>query len=179
MKQPNLGYADVKLNFACMHPAGCARRASLCDYHDLCVLCKQIPRRFHSKKFFPAQSFEPSDPDLLRFATARSSQDLAFFHCSTLLCGRHQQVNQAFQKQVCLGEFSIHLLDWHAPAKHQAFPSNLPTKYYPDPVMRNFSAQIGTGSYIFLDTNIFKDIKFETKTFSEEIFKLGNFRSFP
>ena len=24
MKQPNLGYADVKLNFACMHPAGCA-----------------------------------------------------------------------------------------------------------------------------------------------------------
>ena len=128
-----------------------------------------------AKKFFPAQSFEPSDPDLLRFVTARSSQDLAFFHCSTLLCGRHQQVNQAFQKQVCLGEFSIHLLDWHAPAKHQAFPSNLPTKYYPDPVMRNFSAQIGTGSYIFLDTNIFKDIKFETKTFSEEIFKLGNF----
>ena len=37
MKQPNLGYADVKLNFACMHPACCARRVSLCDYFDLCV----------------------------------------------------------------------------------------------------------------------------------------------
>ena len=36
MKQPNLGYADVKLNFACMHPAGCASRVSLCDYYDLC-----------------------------------------------------------------------------------------------------------------------------------------------
>ena len=22
MKQPNIGYADVKLDFACMHPAG-------------------------------------------------------------------------------------------------------------------------------------------------------------
>ena len=36
MKQPNLGYADVKLDFTCMHPAGCARRVSLCDYYDLC-----------------------------------------------------------------------------------------------------------------------------------------------
>ena len=36
MKQPNLGYADVKLDFACMHPAGCACRVSLCDYYDLC-----------------------------------------------------------------------------------------------------------------------------------------------
>ena len=36
MKQPNLGYADVKLNFASMHPAGCARRVSLCEYYDLC-----------------------------------------------------------------------------------------------------------------------------------------------
>ena len=38
MKQPKLGYADVKLNFACMHPAGCARRVSLCAYCDLCVV---------------------------------------------------------------------------------------------------------------------------------------------
>ena len=36
MKQPNLGYADVKLNFACMHPAGCACRVSLSDYYNLC-----------------------------------------------------------------------------------------------------------------------------------------------
>ena len=36
MKQPNLGYADVKLDFACMHPAGSACRVSLCDYYDLC-----------------------------------------------------------------------------------------------------------------------------------------------
>ena len=36
MKQPNLGYADVKLVFACMHPAGCGRRISLCDYYNLC-----------------------------------------------------------------------------------------------------------------------------------------------
>ena len=36
MKQPNLGYADVKLHFAFMHPAGCERRVSLCDYYDLC-----------------------------------------------------------------------------------------------------------------------------------------------
>ena len=36
MKQPNLGYADVKLDFTCMHPAGCACRVSLCDYYDLC-----------------------------------------------------------------------------------------------------------------------------------------------
>ena len=37
MKQPNLGYADVKLVFACMHPAGCGCRVSLCDYYDLCA----------------------------------------------------------------------------------------------------------------------------------------------
>ena len=36
MKQPHLGYADFKLDFACMHPAGCARMVSLCDYYDLC-----------------------------------------------------------------------------------------------------------------------------------------------
>ena len=36
MKQPNLGYTDAKLDFACMHPTGCARRVSLCDYYDLC-----------------------------------------------------------------------------------------------------------------------------------------------
>ena len=36
MKQPNLGYADVKLDFACMHPAGCACRVSLCVKYDLC-----------------------------------------------------------------------------------------------------------------------------------------------
>ena len=38
MKQPNLGYADVKLDFACMHPAGSACRVSLCVYYDLCAL---------------------------------------------------------------------------------------------------------------------------------------------
>ena len=37
MKEPNLGYADIKLDFACMHSAGCARRVSLCDYYDLCA----------------------------------------------------------------------------------------------------------------------------------------------
>ena len=36
MKQPNLGCADVKLNFANMQPTGCACRVSLCDYYDLC-----------------------------------------------------------------------------------------------------------------------------------------------
>ena len=36
MKQPNLGNADVKLNFACMHLACCARRVSLFDYYDPC-----------------------------------------------------------------------------------------------------------------------------------------------
>ena len=36
MKQPNLGYVDVKLNFACMHPAGCPCRVSLCDFYDRC-----------------------------------------------------------------------------------------------------------------------------------------------
>ena len=36
MKQPNLG-ADVKPDFGYMHPAGCARRVSLCYYHDLCA----------------------------------------------------------------------------------------------------------------------------------------------
>ena len=35
MKQPNLGYVDVKLDFACMHPAGCAWRVSLCVFYDL------------------------------------------------------------------------------------------------------------------------------------------------
>ena len=37
MKQANLGYADVKLNFVCMHPADWARRVSLCEYYDLCA----------------------------------------------------------------------------------------------------------------------------------------------
>ena len=36
MKQPNLGYADVKLDFVCMHPAGCPCRVSPCVYYDLC-----------------------------------------------------------------------------------------------------------------------------------------------
>ena len=40
MKQPNLGYADVKINFACMHPAGCALRVSLCPH--------RIDRQLHS-----------------------------------------------------------------------------------------------------------------------------------
>ena len=56
MKQPNLGYADVKLNFACMHPAGSACRVSLCVYYDLCG----------------------SDLDLLCFAVTLSLQYLAF-----------------------------------------------------------------------------------------------------
>ena len=43
MKQPNLGYSDVKLDFACMHPAGSARRVSLCDYYDLCGCTRLIP----------------------------------------------------------------------------------------------------------------------------------------
>ena len=38
MKQPNLEYTDVKLDFACMHPAGCPRRVSLCEYYDHCGL---------------------------------------------------------------------------------------------------------------------------------------------
>ena len=43
MKQPNLGYADVKLHFACMHPEGCARRVSLyyTEYYDLCDQIKK------------------------------------------------------------------------------------------------------------------------------------------
>ena len=45
MKQPNLGHADDKLDFACMHPAGCALRVSLCDYYDLSAndsCCKTV-----------------------------------------------------------------------------------------------------------------------------------------
>ena len=54
MKQPNLGYADVKLDFACMHPAGCARRVSLCDYYNLCVpgASKGLYMHLRKKKFF-------------------------------------------------------------------------------------------------------------------------------
>ena len=37
MKQPNLWYADVKLDFPCMHPAGCARRVSQYDFYDICA----------------------------------------------------------------------------------------------------------------------------------------------
>ena len=31
-KQPNLGYADVKLNIACMHRLACMHTLSLCVY---------------------------------------------------------------------------------------------------------------------------------------------------
>ena len=34
-KWPNLGYADVKLNIACMHPLACLHTLSLCVYCDL------------------------------------------------------------------------------------------------------------------------------------------------
>ena len=34
-KCPNLGYADVKLNIACMHPLACLHTLSLCIYCDL------------------------------------------------------------------------------------------------------------------------------------------------
>ena len=34
-EQPNLGYADVKLNIACMHPLVCLHTLSLCVYYDL------------------------------------------------------------------------------------------------------------------------------------------------
>ena len=34
-EQPNLGYADVKLNIACMHPLACLHTLSLCVYSDL------------------------------------------------------------------------------------------------------------------------------------------------
>ena len=34
-EQPNLGYADVKLNIACMHPLACVHTFSLCVYYDL------------------------------------------------------------------------------------------------------------------------------------------------
>ena len=34
-EQPNLGYADVKLNIACMHPLACLHTLSLCVYNDL------------------------------------------------------------------------------------------------------------------------------------------------
>ena len=67
MKQPNLGYADVKLDFACMHPAGSACRVSLCDYYDLCG-----KGRFHGENSLPAPSFESvtfqtrfADPSLM------------------------------------------------------------------------------------------------------------------
>ena len=55
MKQPNLGYADVKLDFACMHPAGCACRVSLCDYYDHCDCSLSLNtclRETHLMKFF-------------------------------------------------------------------------------------------------------------------------------
>ena len=34
-EQPNLGYADVKLNITCMHPLACLHTLSLCVYCDL------------------------------------------------------------------------------------------------------------------------------------------------
>ena len=34
-EQPNLGYADVKLNIACMHPLACVHTLSLCVYYNL------------------------------------------------------------------------------------------------------------------------------------------------
>ena len=37
-EQPNLGYADVKLNIACMHPLACLHTLSLCVYCDLYVV---------------------------------------------------------------------------------------------------------------------------------------------
>ena len=48
MKQPNLGYADVKRNFACMYPAGCARRVSLCEYCNLSEIYHQMISRGQS-----------------------------------------------------------------------------------------------------------------------------------
>ena len=33
-KKANLGYADFKLDFACMHMAGCAHLLSLCVGYD-------------------------------------------------------------------------------------------------------------------------------------------------
>ena len=34
-EQPNLGYADVKLNIVCMPPLACLHTLSLCVYYDL------------------------------------------------------------------------------------------------------------------------------------------------
>ena len=53
-----------------------------------------------------------------------------------------------------LKEFVAHLLGLHAPAtepgfgfcqQHLEFPSSLPSKYYPGPMLLNFSIQMGTG----------------------------------
>ena len=34
-RQPNLGYADVKLDFACMHLASFAHMLSICVFYNL------------------------------------------------------------------------------------------------------------------------------------------------
>ena len=57
MKQPNLGYDDVKLDFACMHPAGSPRRLSLCVYYDLCELTT-----FSDKNHLSNPGYEPRFP---------------------------------------------------------------------------------------------------------------------
>ena len=43
-EQPNLGYADVKLNIACMHPLACLHTLSLCVYYDLYGVNGQLER---------------------------------------------------------------------------------------------------------------------------------------
>ena len=37
-EQPNLGYADVKLNIACMHRLACLHTLCVCVYYDLYVM---------------------------------------------------------------------------------------------------------------------------------------------
>ena len=91
MKQPNLGYADVKLDFACMHPAGSACRVSLCVYYDLCVprACTSISSRASSSlkalsnqdrlsdEFFKIKGFFISPLCIKYKAAVKSPHDLA------------------------------------------------------------------------------------------------------
>ena len=62
MKQPNLGYADVKLDFACMHPAGSACRVSLCVYYDLCVFFPNEIVLIENKEHFKELGLNPGLP---------------------------------------------------------------------------------------------------------------------
>ena len=120
-------------------------------------------RRRDSNRDHPTQ--------VLSFAAAPSLQDLAIFMAPhgrapfkwPVLWGTTFQWSPASSLEhspdfprACTPwkRFAAHLLGWYAPAtepgfgfcqQHQEFPSGLPSKYYPGPMLLNFSVLMGTG----------------------------------